>query len=191
MQISGPRNGRQQLRLWGDDIPSLGLKRYIIGDYVEQLLAGYFKAERLKTDSKADICPDLRLPTGDYAEVKSCGRSNQIILYEGRVAKYEQFTNEGNRLYYIVFCHDLETDNLTKTEDLPLLEQHLKHVLVAPSREVHKLVEDKPLKVMQRKLVDTPYHKGWSLGSNELKKHLTISYHYKSKPFYYWRTNET
>lgn len=99
-----------QGKMWdwiGDRVlSSYPMTRPYIGDFFEEATCSLLDAQRLKTDSSADICPDLYVPSeGVYLESKAVGRSNTSILYEHRIAKYDRFLREGHRLYYVFWRH--------------------------------------------------------------------------------------
>jgi hypothetical protein len=68
--------------------------RYYTGDFYEELTAAVTRGARLKTDSRADICPDVLLGNGLFVEVKSLGRNGSVIFYEDRHVNAAKFVAE-------------------------------------------------------------------------------------------------
>lgn len=85
-----------------------GRVRTAIGAYYEQLTTELVSGVRHKTDCRCDYCPDISF-SGEYAEVKACGRSNKMLVYAGRLIKDQKFANAGYKLSYYVWYHNVET----------------------------------------------------------------------------------
>jgi len=87
-------------------IESMGIARGIVGGFFEELTEKRTGAVRLRTDSRATICPDLfDERRGAYYEVKAVGNSGRCIFYEHRVSKEKRLQNRGYLLFYFVWRH--------------------------------------------------------------------------------------
>jgi hypothetical protein len=77
------------------------------------------RADRVKCDSTADICPDLRVGSSNvFVESKAIGQSGQAILYANRVAKDRRFMREGNRIVYAFWRHRFAALKAATIEEL-------------------------------------------------------------------------
>lgn len=111
MKIGRERNTDRQLDLFDGDVRdrplvSLGQSRSWVGDFFEELTASLTGAARLRTDSAAEICPDLRLDERTFFECKGIGKSGQAIMYEGRFRKDADLMYENRvSIYYFFWRH--------------------------------------------------------------------------------------
>ncbi len=72
-------------------LTSTGACRSWVGDFFEELLADLTGATRIRTESGADICPDLRFNSECFFECKGIGQSGQGIMYQNRYEKDGRF----------------------------------------------------------------------------------------------------
>ncbi len=86
-------------------LTSGGAARSWVGDFFEAMLAGLTGAVRIKTDSRADICPDLQLCALRFLECKAVGQSGQGIIYKCRWEKDARFIAEGKQIFYCFWRH--------------------------------------------------------------------------------------
>ena len=92
---------------------SLGNKRRYVGKYYEQLGAILTGSDQLSTDSLKHVCPDLKFGPQHYFEVKASGLNNQLIMYEERLKKYNNWLDStGNSLFYLIFNHNLSMSDV-------------------------------------------------------------------------------
>lgn len=103
--LPAPRPFDYQLSLFDKPIYRLGSIRNICGEFAELCTQVQTGAVRLKTDSRAAICPDLHLRDNIWFECKSVGRTNELMIYQHRHLKELGFTNSGERLFYWVWHH--------------------------------------------------------------------------------------
>lgn len=123
MRISSARIPKRQPSLFseldGEDrsLP-VAASRNAMGDFFEELTAQVIGGERLKTDSRCDICPDLQIEEGVFAESKSIGCSRSVIVYDSRLEKDLRFASvTGSDLYYILWNHTCRVrDGMTLRE---------------------------------------------------------------------------
>jgi len=172
MKISGKRRNEIQRHFIQPDrkIDTLGRARTFVGDIVEDFAAEMLNADRLKTDSTVDICPDLQRGPKDFLEVKASGSSNQIILYVERCDRYDDFMSEGNTLSYWVYCHSLKLQSVKWESDLrnELLRRFTKSIEV-PMKSVHDYVKDREPRIVNGAAGNPKYKMGWTVSTNVLK----------------------
>lgn len=108
MKLSQPKAIDRQRRLFDPEtlITSKGQARWAVGEFFEDATAAVSGAVRHRTSGVAEYCPDLRYDDATYFEVKGCGQSSQVILYQCRMQKDELFVREHNvALIYWLWCH--------------------------------------------------------------------------------------
>lgn len=111
--------------LIGQEFKTEAEKRVFFGSAAEKITNAALKGtKRIRIDGKADICPDLVLvdPSGGkkgYIEVKSCGKSNQFIVYERRHNNEVRFVNECKLPYlYAILSHNAVASKSTDWHSL-------------------------------------------------------------------------
>ena len=145
-------------------IENLGQARYLIGEYFEEWLEEITDGTRLQTTASADICPDLLLPNGYYAESKGSGCNNQIILYKERCERYDKFIAEGNKVVYVAFNHDVRAAEMKWMSDLRKLRERCKAIVFIDARRLHKYLYQTPTRVVNGSHENEKYHEGWTVG---------------------------
>lgn len=75
--------------------------RYYTGDFFEELTAAVTHGTRLRTDSRADICPDVQLGNGLFVEVKSLGKNGSVIFYEDRHTNAAKFVEQSPMVLFL------------------------------------------------------------------------------------------
>lgn len=173
MKIAREACPDKQLSLFEKDrrIGSIGSARYHTGQVVEQVAANVLDAKMLVTSTEFDICPDLQLRAcGSYVESKASGCNNQVILYEQRCKKYDQFIADGHQLYYFVLKHTLRFADISWLSQLRReLERCAEFCFLVPADAVHRVVYDKPVRVVNGAHSNDLYHLGWTVSVSELK----------------------
>jgi hypothetical protein len=138
----------RQLRLFDADklLTSLGQTRYATGEFFETLTAEISGAVRLRTDSRCDICPDLRFPGESFIECKAVGKTGKIILYSERMEKYKRFLEDGTRsLYHWIWIHSYRPSRAESFNELNYhLGMHTKKLIVADFDAIQELVAGRP-----------------------------------------------
>lgn len=121
-----------QRRLWESTLRGPGASRYWVGEFCEELTARVSGAKRLKTDSKADVCPDHEFSSEIYFESKASGKTPQIILFSFRLNRYLQFIEQMDvKVYYWIWKHRSSTGGCETVESLQrTLAASLEYVLV-------------------------------------------------------------
>lgn len=171
MQISTLKHDNPQLRLFDEPLGNHGHVRYILGDFVETLTAELFRGTRHSTGHKQhnnkqrnnsdqqqvyyapDICCErycfcCQNAHYFYLECKATGRSNQFLIYQGRLEKDRIFA-ETHQLFYCIWHHNTNTLLYSSTQELrDALLSHLRGIYIIPflavdeaakSRRVQKL----------------------------------------------------
>ena len=126
MNISRPRSSTTQLELFDREqfIPTQypdgsvnhGRIRTAVGEFFETLTAEILGAVRHVIDSRCEYCPDLSLGQ-TYLEVKAVGRSRQMFVYAGRLAKDRELFKR-HPLCYVIWSHSLDTQLVTNVAQL-------------------------------------------------------------------------
>lgn len=106
-----------QPSLFGFNLGNHGHRRYVVGDFIEYMTAKILRGKRHKCAGNYDYCPDVSV-CGKYIECKAMGKSNQTLIYQGRLEKDRAFVNQGNDLYYAIWSHNSNTLNFNIVEDL-------------------------------------------------------------------------
>ena len=131
MKISGFKSDLRQLTMFDEPLGGHGHIRTLLGKWAEELTLYLFGGRQHKTDSRCDYCPDISLP-GGYLEVKACGRTNQTLVYEGRLEKDWKFSRS-NRLWYCIWHHAADTFKHEFTSELAAeFIETLRSVFVVP-----------------------------------------------------------
>jgi hypothetical protein len=105
---NAPKALDAQLHLWTPDkaMKSMAQSRNWSGAFFEEATANLLHGTRLKTDGNSDVCPDVLVAPGVYAESKGVGKTNAMILYDHRVQKDRDWTLEhGATLLYCAWHH--------------------------------------------------------------------------------------
>ena len=148
-----------------------GLVRTVIGDFFEDLTATKFNGKRHRTDARCDYCPNVSNSEG-YLEVKATGRSNQTLIYAGRLEKDLAFSNS-NSLKYVIWSHSVATSQLDTVAQLRRkLAKSIRAVYVVPFLEIYricKLVRETPLNSAYGHSDTNPiYGSGYRISLNQL-----------------------
>lgn len=149
MTLPGRRDRSVQLRLF-DCEPNLtpGLSRFIVGEFYEEVSAAVCGGDRLRTNSAADICPDV-VCGGTYIESKAVGRSGALTLYAARVQRMQQFVDGGNSLVLFLWRHQCKVTKANKpTELCQCLAKATTELAVVTLADVLNAVKDKPPRVV-------------------------------------------
>lgn len=122
MRLPRPKTADTQLRLF--DAPktiTAAAARSWVGDYFESQTARLTGAVRLRTDCRADICPDLRYDDRTFFECKGCGKNQNVTFYRGRVEKDLSFIEAtGSAVVYWLWSHSFpvnEAGDLTELRE--------------------------------------------------------------------------
>lgn len=118
MRVSSVRGFEYQKPLFSVPIKSIAAIRNICGEFAELCTSKQTGAQRLKTDSRAAICPDLRVSENVWIESKSAGSSKCVIVYQHRHQKESEFVLLGNSLFYWVWSHRSRFGDLTSVEEV-------------------------------------------------------------------------
>lgn len=134
--------------LWKDKVLNHGLVRTLIGDYYEKRTATHFQGSIHKTDCRCDYCPDISY--GDpiqYLEVKACGNSNSVLIYEGRLLKDLQISKELSlTISYCVWKHSVETKtHNTARELIDALTQQTLAMYLIPLQSIKEICNKLPV----------------------------------------------
>lgn len=143
MKTSTPRPPNNQPAMWnwiGDrPLTKMAMVRPWVGDFFEQATISLTGGVRLKTVA-GSLCPDVKLPSQWYAEVKSIGGSRARIIYKHRMEKYEQFMKQGNKLVYVFWLHNCKaTEYKTLFSLREALANSVLSVAVVSAKEVHRV----------------------------------------------------
>lgn len=112
-------------------IKSTGELRWAVGEFFEELTATITSARRLRTDSRAPVCPDLQFSPDTFFEVKGVGKTNKVILYSGRQTKYAEFIGGGYRVDHWIWTHNFRASNTETYPDLySALARHTRQLLI-------------------------------------------------------------
>ena len=152
MRLPKAKSVDRQGRLFHVDRPlsSKGETRWAAGEFFEQAVAVASGGERLRTDATADICPDVRIAAGQFAESKCVGRTGAVIFYEGRFLKDRAFmAATGHEIVYWFWRHDYA---VLKAESYDELRQGLagaaKVLVIVDPVTLAQSVEGKPVRVV-------------------------------------------
>lgn len=118
MRVSSIRGSEYQRPLFSVPIRSVATIRNICGEFAELCTSKQTGAQRLKTDSRAVICPDLRVSENVWIESKSAGSSKCVIVYQHRHQKESEFVLLGNSLFYWVWSHRTRFGDLTSVDEI-------------------------------------------------------------------------
>lgn len=147
MRISGPRSTERQLSMWPEPISSMAQTRNHCGEFAEQLTAIVVGGHRLKTDSRADYCPDILCGASTYVECKSVGRNGYGFVFEGRRAKDQSFNADGRQLLYLFWRHRMKTEGIGDVDELRRQWcASVKLGILVPFALVDDLLTSRPLK---------------------------------------------
>lgn len=118
--LPGFRSSETQLTLWDAPVKSSGSVRNIAGNFIEKCTEKVSQARRLKTDCRAEICPDIGFGNRIWFECKCVGRTNSVIIYKHRLEKDRRFVESGESLYYWLWNHGaklMDADTIPAAED--------------------------------------------------------------------------
>lgn len=88
-------------------IKSPAVTRNLCGEFFERATVHLLNGTQYVTDSRADYCPDV-FAGGAYAECKSVGKNDSMIVYSGRAEKDASFVLEGRKLFYLAWRHNAD-----------------------------------------------------------------------------------
>jgi hypothetical protein len=170
--------------------------RSFVGDFVEEMTVAAFGGTRLKTDSRADICPDIKLGDNLYLECKSIGRTKDIIVYLSRLEKDLEFVRRGNRIFYVLWNHDYKmVDGLTLGGLRDGVAQSFKSVSIIDLATLAPLLKATPVKTLNASLDKRSgygsygYTDGYRLRLDQAKAQLTNGIELSSLEVYGRRTS--
>lgn len=179
MVVSSPRFVNPQLTLWDLEDPRIrhsAQTRNLCGDFFEQATAALTGAVRHRTDSTADVCPDLSWNGSAFFESKSIGRTACSIVYLRRIANDDRFRKRypERPLYYWLWHHTAKATEATTKAELRLdLAMTLCHCIVLPFTVIRDYVRKCPLKTLNQVLHDKhagktgyntrTYGRGWNV----------------------------
>ncbi len=108
--------------------------RHATGDYCEEAACKLFGGERMTTDGRAHICPDIKLGERDFLEVKSVGEKRQGIVYEHILDRGLRFIRRNQaRLRYVFWIHETSPkDELDLFALRRSMAAHTARVIVVP-----------------------------------------------------------
>lgn len=126
-------------------LTSFGVARYAVGDFFEQATASVSGAVRLRTDHRCKVCPDLQQSPRLFFECKGVGKNGSIIIYKGRVEKYEQFVQDTSaRIVYWVWQHNFPVKSAVSYNQLHgELTQSTFRLLVFDERMLRSAIGEK------------------------------------------------
>lgn len=149
MDIASPKLNRQDvLGSWANEVEivSYEMARPYIGDFFEEASVQFFGGWRVKTQANK-LCPDVKLESGAYLEVKSVGVGQHSVIYEFRTRNYKRMLQTGERLLYAFWFHHWRF-NQRRCMMLSALRKELaekvERVLLVPARQVHKQLKTAP-----------------------------------------------
>ena len=117
MRVSAYRSLEHQPTLFAADLKSSAAVRNVCGEFAELCTSRLTYARRMRTDSRAEICPDLHLEDNVYFECKSVGRNNFTIIYQHRQEKDLRFVENGNELFYWIWHHNGRVGSAASADD--------------------------------------------------------------------------
>jgi hypothetical protein len=141
-----PANRQHQERFLPEkeiNFTSLAQRRVYVGEFFEEATEKLLHAERLMTNTKADICPDLHRGN-TFFEVKSIGASNELVLRKESHERELEFCKDHD-LYYVLWSHfcavSLCADKTTLRQELA---KELRDVVIVPASLIHKVCHGRP-----------------------------------------------
>lgn len=190
----------RQLRFLPTPLNTQGQARYEVGTYIEELTCRLFGGQKHRTDSRSDYCPDISIRAGDpeghsgnhgqcpgpsgsglrlYLECKAVGRSNQIIIYQGRVEKDRLFASTHD-LWYVVWHHQSPT-NFESVEELrSSIRKTLQAVYLIPFNDIHTICSQSPVIKLNSKYYGSPdnplYGSGYRFSISLLRRFRILSF---------------
>lgn len=198
MKVGGIRKRKSelQLRLFDDEraLKTMGAARNFVGEFFEEVAAAMFDVKRIKEDTSADICPDLKVDDNAYLECKSIGNSGQGLIYVDRYKKDRKFCKEGNSIGYLFFKHKFEVAKARSLEQLREgLAVNLEHACLIESETLRKILRKRPLRKLNSKYMKKSgvrngwgnYGRGWAFPYSEILNECSIPMvcHLKWKPY--------
>lgn len=142
---------------------STGAARSWVGDFFEELTASITGATRLKTDSNADICPDLRFAADTFFECKGVGRSGQAIMYQRRFEKDRRFIDQNTaNVFYWFWRHKAAVLESETIGDLrTALAASVYTVAVISRRTLEEIISTRPLRRINSKYTTAGKRNGY------------------------------
>jgi hypothetical protein len=171
LKISGElRINPQQFLFDTKKIKTLGHARYVVGDVCEKVIAERTGATRLRTDSTADYCPDLKVSETQYLESKASGNTKRVIVYIHRLWCDRRFVDAHNvNLDYWVCQHDVKIEKLIHQVDSidefeEVVRQALYRIVVVPLPKLETLLLNTPTRRLNTRCIKTGPNEGMILG---------------------------
>jgi hypothetical protein len=186
MRISGPRATQRQLTFWPKGIASIAETRNHCGEFAETLTAAVSGGVRLKTDGRADYCPDIDHGDNTYGECKSVGKNRQVIIYEARREKDRRFVAAGHKLYYWFWHHKLNVKVFTDVETLNCAWlESLQYGVLLPFAVVDGMMAARPLRLLNSAYSTTGKRLGYGSDSKGYGwgRSIPVSTFLQSAPF--------
>lgn len=138
----------RQQRLFAVDkaLTSKGETRWATGEFFEEAVAEACGGKRLRTDASADICPDVKIAEGLFAESKAVGRTGSVIFYEGRYLKDRDFmATTGHKIIYWFWRHQYPVLTAQSYGELRAgLAASLTELVIADADLLYRAVDGKP-----------------------------------------------
>lgn len=154
MILSTARATDHQLTFWQPDkaFRCMAQTRNWAGDFFEEATASLLRGTRLKTDSRADVCPDILIGEGLYCESKSVGKNGAVIVYQHRLAKDVHWTAfHSATLLYCIWHHNAKCTEVRYLSDLRQALTTAHECCLVPLEMIHALCQATPLKTLCKK----------------------------------------
>jgi hypothetical protein len=161
------------------DFRCMAQTRNHVGEFFEAATAAVINGRRLKTDGEVDICPDVQIAPGIFAESKGVGQSGAAIIYECRIEKEMKFAREHAARYFYFFWH--HATQAAQEPSLYALRSSLAHsvrsLTILDLETVWSMTRDKAPRMMNPAYSAThrvaygsyKYGTGWSIPIKRLR----------------------
>lgn len=157
------RSSHAQPLLWDEPLRGHGHIRTVVGDLAERMTCERMGGRRLKTDARCEYCPDVQVGRM-YFECKAVGRSGQLFVYAGRLAKDRAFAAV-HVLWYAVWRHRADTKGCRTVAELEAaVRASVRCLYVMPFSAVDAAcatVEERPLNSKYGRGGDQNYGSGF------------------------------
>lgn len=178
MRVNHSIRSEPQPTLWpgADDTPvkSAAQVRNIAGDFAEEATAVLLGGRRITTRGDYDVCPDVIVTPGLYAESKSVGRSNSVIVYKGRHEKDQAWVKEHNaQLWYFIWRHGADSKVASRDEMRRNMAVSIQSCLIVSLVEMTRILHSRPVRVLNTKYAT---RKGDPLGYGNRSKGYGIGW---------------
>ena len=171
LKISGELKPKLQSFLFDPKrIKTLGHARYVVGDVCEKVISELTGAVRLRTDSTADYCPDLKIPPNRFLESKAAGLTGKFIVYIHRLWCDRRFIDAHNvELEYWITQHDLKiTDLMNQVDSLTEFEEQFRkgiyRIVAIPFPKLEQILLNTPTRRLNTRSIQSGPNTGKLLG---------------------------